>query len=220
MTQAHTAGLLLAAGLGKRMGCQKLLMPWPPDSGTGQTTVIESAYDGLAPHCPCGMSIVTGADHESIAAMLGARPAQWVTGDSHAPMFHSVLCGLRQALADSSAQAVFVHPADHPVIEQRAVSRMLNELDLSGPSVAAVVIPTYHDRGGHPILLNRAACRFVVNHGTQIPDPPKGLRGVFDAMSGRITRLPCNDCPWARIDLDTASEYEQAYARRVAEQHQ
>jgi len=71
-----------------------------------------------------------------------------------------------------------------------------------------VVIPTYNNREGHPVLLSRAVVRKVAEEGRN--GSSATLRDVFEAFE--IQYVPAND-PGIVEDLDTAKDYKAARLR-------
>ncbi|MHC4210603.1 MAG: nucleotidyltransferase family protein, partial [Planctomycetota bacterium] len=137
-----TAGVLLAAGRGRRMGELKQLLRWGP------STIVASAFDALAGHCGAGVVLVAGADAERIGGALAGRAYQVVRADSDAEQIESARQGLRRALELPRVEQVFLHPADHPVIPAPVLDALLERAEAK-----IALIPTYRGRGGHPVLI-------------------------------------------------------------------
>ncbi len=192
-----TAGVLLAAGRGRRMGRLKQLLPW------GETTVVAAAFDALAGSCGAGMVLVAGADAEAVGDALPGRAFEMVRGDSDAEQIESARQGLRRALQLHRVERVFLHPADHPVIPTPVLDALL-----ARAVTGTVLKPTYRGRGGHPVLIPAGIAAAIVSW-----QPGKGgggLRAYWETNPHLIQRLECRDAPGIVMDLDTPGDYEAA----------
>jgi len=141
---APVAGLLLAAGAGRRFGMPKALV-----RHRGRLFVEHAAAvlheGGCVP-----VVVVLGAAADSVCASASLPGSslvdnpEWTTG-----MGSSLRAGL-SALASSDVRAVVVLPVDTPGVTASAVRRLA---DLAAPD--ALARATYFGRPGHPVLLGR-----------------------------------------------------------------
>ena len=191
---AGVAGLLLAAGEGRRMGRPKALVrgaegePWVR---TRARTLLDA---GCAP-----VLVVVGAAAEEVSALLppDARPVfaeGWDEG-----MGASLRTGLA-ALADLAdpPDAAVVVLVDTPGLGAAAVRRVVERGRHAG--TAALVQATYDGRPGHPVLIGR-------DHWTGIAALAVGDRGARGYLSdpavrSTVLRVECADLGDGR-DVDT-----------------
>ena len=73
---SHCA-IILAAGSSRRMGSQKLLLPF----GTG--TMIEQVVDHVLRSKVDQVVVVLGADHQKVRQAVGDRPVQFCHNKEH-----------------------------------------------------------------------------------------------------------------------------------------
>lgn len=196
----HIMGVLLAAGRGRRMRATKQLLPWPPDTDVEQfpSTVIESAFDAIAPQCR-EMIVVLGHEAEAVTAALEGREFIPVHADPDAEMFESIKVGLRRAIIEDTMTSVLLHPADHPEVHPSTVMTLLEE-NRSHPQ--CVIIPEYRGRGGHPVLIPRLSVEDILAFTGS-----GGLRAFWLLHPEKCLRVSVDD-PQAVLDLDTPEEYE------------
>jgi len=193
------AGLLLAAGEGKRYGKPKALartadgVPW-----------LASAADVLLQGgCDC-VVVVLGASAAEAAAVLPehldpdqlddvthVRADGWQEG-----MGASLRVGLRAA-AELRPQpvAVLIGLVDTPGVTREVVARVL---ELASPDVLAQA--TYGGRPGHPVLIEQelfASLRDVTGD--------RGARNLLMRVGTR--EVPCDDLGGAE-DVDTPDQLE------------
>jgi len=195
-----TAGVLLAAGRGRRMGGLKQLFRW------GSSTIVTSAFDALAGHCGAGVVLVAGNDAERIGQALAGRAYQLVRGDSNAEQIESARQGLRRALELRRVERVFLHPADHPVIPAPVLDVLLERAEAK-----IALIPTYRGRGGHPVLIPAELAASIAS------SPPGaesgGLRAFWESNPRLVQRVEFPDAPGLIMDLDSPEDYETARHR-------
>ncbi|MGK5678172.1 nucleotidyltransferase family protein [Actinoplanes sp. URMC 104] len=140
----ETAGLVLAAGEGRRYGMPKALIPYP------ERLLVQRAADTLAEAGVARSVVVLGAQAERVRAAAPGLPAtvvnpQWRTG-----LGSSLRAGLA-ALEATPAGAVVVLLVDMPGVTAEAVRRVVSYAQES-----ALVMGGYGDRRGHPVVLGRA----------------------------------------------------------------
>ncbi|RKT56305.1 nucleotidyltransferase family protein [Saccharothrix australiensis] len=171
----RVAGLLLAAGAGRRFGGPKALVtrggaPWVESAGA----VLRDG--GCAP-----VVVVLGAGADEVRAraalddvVVVENPA-WATG-----MGSSLRAGL--AALPGSADAVVVLPVDTPGVTAAAVRRFV---DLAAP--AALARASYRGAPGHPVLIGR-------EHWAGVSSAATGDAGARHYLRVHgAARVPCED---------------------------
>jgi molybdenum cofactor cytidylyltransferase len=195
------SAVVLAAGLSRRMGTNKLLLPF------GERTILAQVISVLQ-SCPLGEIVaVTGHEHEKVEEMLGRYPGRtgsgfrfvynpdYATGE----MLSSIQAGLvamREALHCDAALIVL---GDQPHIERRIVEQVI-----AAHKPGTVVIPSFSQHGGHPILIDRACWAEVL---TLLPSA--NLREVLRAHADWLRYISVDSESILR-DMDTPEDYGQA----------
>lgn len=172
----RVAGLLLAAGAGRRMGLPKALV-----RHRGRL-FVESAAAVLADGGCDPVVVVLGArsaDVRAEAALAGYQVVdnpEWPEG-----MGASVRVGLR-ALAGSDAVAAVVLPVDVPGVTPAAVARVIA---LAEPD--ALARASYDGVAGHPVLIGAA-------HWAGVISSAAGDVGARDYLRAHdVLDVPCGD---------------------------
>lgn len=193
-------GLVLAAGMARRMGTTKQLLPF------GDKTVLQTVVDTLLRARLAGVAVVLGHDAEVVRESLRERPVQFCVNEAYREgMFSSVLCGLRGLPAN--ADAALIALGDQPQIALnavRAVLRAYREGD------KGIVIPVSGGRRGHPVLINlsRYQREILSLSGDQ------GLKPVVRGYPVDTLEVPVDDEGILR-DLDTPADYRAEVARML-----
>jgi len=172
------AGLLLAAGAGRRMGMPKALVAY-----RGRL-FVESAADVLASGGCVPVVVVLGADAERVRATADLDGHRVVLNpDWPEGMGASVRVGLRELESLPDVVAAVVLPVDVPGVAPAAVARLV-ALAIS-PSVLARA--SFDGVPGHPVVLGRAHWAGVIASAT-------GDVGARDYLKAHdVLDVPCAD---------------------------
>jgi CTP:molybdopterin cytidylyltransferase MocA len=133
------AALILAAGEGRRVGGPKALLKLEG------TTFVERCCLSFSRPDIDDLLVVLGCDFER--ALRHVAPHVMVVRNSKYEngMLSSLLCGL--ALAETrGAEAVLVHPVDHPLVTPATITAVVSALRQG----AVLAVPTHGGRRGHP----------------------------------------------------------------------
>lgn len=185
------AALVLAAGQSRRMGRNKLLLPY------GASTVIETIVSTVAAvERVRDVIVITGHQQETVAAALAPYRARCVFNPHYAQadMLASIQTGLRAA-PDEVAAALIVL-GDQPRLRRAVIEDVL---DAYTPD--ALIIPSYQMQRGHPILLPRSVWPAIL----ALP-LDASLRHVIRANESRIRYVLAQDDSVLR-DVDTPEDY-------------
>ncbi|MFU8854410.1 nucleotidyltransferase family protein [Micromonospora sp. SL1-18] len=186
------AGLVLAAGAGRRLGLPKALIEWD-----GEPLVRRAARLLRSGGCD-PVHVVVGAGATRLPPLPGAVPVtnpRWPDG-----LGSSLLRGL-DSLPDL-ADAVVVVLVDQPWLTPAAVRRVR----AAHTAGATVAVATYAGRPGHPILLSRATWPRLAPYATG----DRGARDFLRARADLVTRVPCDGSP---ADVDTPADLTGAQRR-------
>lgn len=156
---------MLAAGRGARMGGPKALLR------VEEETFLARVARRLARPGVGGVLAVLGHQAERVSAEAEVPAGvQLVTNPRpEEGMLSSILCGLDAAEA-RGADAVLIHPVDHPLVAAETVDRVLAAI-VGGAVIAA---PSFAGRRGHPGGFAGAAWPAL-----RAADPRRGARGVL-----------------------------------------
>jgi molybdenum cofactor cytidylyltransferase len=195
---SEIAAILLAAGRSSRMGAFKPLLPF------GNKTVIECCIDYLREGGVDTIVVVLGHRADDVRRKLSGVTFA-VNPDPDSEMGASIAAGLR-ALPDA-AQATLIALSDHPAVPAKVVSSLLE--DWRGG--ARIVVPTWQDRGGHPVLVDLSFKSELLS-----PDSRGGLRAFLDSHRSEVQRRAV-DSPYIARDMDTWDDYRTLHEEVTGE---
>jgi molybdenum cofactor cytidylyltransferase len=187
------AGVVLAAGLARRMGAPKLLF----DLG-GRPVVRHAAERLLADGLDPVLAVVGPAHRAAIEAALADLPVAVVLNPSpEEGQSGSVRAGI-EALPPTVGAAV-IALGDQPLLPAEVVPRLCAAF-LTGRR--AIVAPRYRDGRGNPVLF--AAAMFPELTGLR---GDEGARSIIDRDPARVDLVEIGG-PMPG-DLDTREDYER-----------
>ncbi|HEY5724749.1 MAG TPA: nucleotidyltransferase family protein [Methylomirabilota bacterium] len=190
------AGVVLAAGLSRRMGRRKLLLD------LGGQPVIRLAVEGVAAAGVDDLVVVMPPDHSELAAALtGIRHRVAVNPAPETGQAGSVVAGI--AALGPAVRAALIALGDQPAVP-RAVPVGL--LTAYRATARAIVAPRYREGRGNPVLFDVSVFPELLRLTGDA-----GARGVIDTDPARVA-LVTFDLPMPP-DIDTPEDYETLRGR-------
>jgi molybdenum cofactor cytidylyltransferase len=196
--------LVLAAGQSRRMGTNKLLLPY------GSTTVIGHIVETVLKSNIDGVYVVTGGGGDRVADTLSGLPISILDNpDCEMGMLSSVRYGLRALPPESSAAMVVL--GDQPGITSEVINCLIQSFDESNKGI---IVPAYEGRRGHPILFS---IRYKEEILTRYDET--GLRGLIHAHEQDVLEVCITEAAVLR-DMDRIEDYHRELGHREKGQGQ
>jgi molybdenum cofactor cytidylyltransferase len=142
---SRTIGVVLAAGLSRRLGRPKQLLEL--DGTPLVRHVVQRAFASRLDE----VIVVTGAHADAIEGALAGLPVRIVHNDRYEQGMGTSLAAAVDVL-DEDVDAIIVLLADQPAILPGAIDRAMAARRESG---APVVMARYGEERGHPVLFGR-----------------------------------------------------------------
>ena len=156
----RVTGVVLAAGESRRMGTNKLLLPW------GETTVLGRTLANVGAAAMHDVLLITGHERERVEAMAGrawdaTRAEEPASGSGEQlPMLfnrdyaNGMLTSVQAAVRalPASAEAILVMLGDQPMVTTDTIDRLLHAY---AATPAGLVAPYYGGRRGNPVIIDR-----------------------------------------------------------------
>jgi len=193
--------MVLAAGQSRRMGTQKLLLPFQgkPLVARVVEVLLGSPVDQVF--------VVVSKEGKSITDAIADRRVNFVTNTlCDQEMLHSVRCGLL-AMSEESVAAM-VALGDQPGITVDIVARLVRSFHTAG---GGIVVPTYQGKRGHPLL-------FAMHYRDEILTrfAGRGLHGLIEAHPQDVSELEVTTAGILE-DIDLPEDYQRAIAQLAKE---
>jgi CTP:molybdopterin cytidylyltransferase MocA len=183
----RTAGLVLAAGQGRRYGMPKAL------AERDGRLWVDLALDVLRAGGCAPLAVVIGAAADEVRTAADLDGALVVENPGWAEGIGSSLRAGLAALSGTAATAAVVLLVDTPWITPAAVRRVA-----AGATDTVLAIATYAGQDGHPVLLGRAHWAGIAALATG----ETGARAYLRAHPDAVRRIPCDDIATGE-DVDT-----------------
>ena len=183
--------IVLAAGQSTRMGEPKMLMPW------GKSTVLQTVISTLQTSGMKDIIVVTGGARQHVESLVG-KSVQTVFNKEYASeqMLVSIQVGLEAKMREAGAALVCL--GDQPQIQERSVRLIIGAWNQNS---AAIIIPSYEKRRGHPWLIARKYWDEIMSMSAD-----QTMRDFFDRHKGDIFYVNV-ETPSVLQDLDTPEDY-------------
>jgi molybdenum cofactor cytidylyltransferase len=188
---AAIAGIVLAAGLSRRMGRPKLLLP------VAGRPVIRLTVEAVLAGGVDPVLVVTGGLHQALGRALEGLPIRLVVNPHpEAGQSSSIRIGVSALPPD--ADAALIALGDQPFLPPEVIPGLIAARRRTGK---AVVAPRYRDERGNPVLFGHE----VFDELLEVSGD-RGARAVVDRDGARVALVDF-DRPMPR-DLDTPQDYE------------
>lgn len=180
------------------MGAFKPLLPF------GKQTVIESCLDYLRQGGVETLVAVLGHRADEIRERLPELDIA-INPNPQSEMGASIAAGVRRLPATTKATLIAL--ADHPAVPATVVSTLIAEWR----NGALLVIPTWQNRGGHPVLIDLRFREELLSL-----DPRRGLKAFFEAHQHDVKRVAV-ESPFIARDMDTWDDYSALHEEVIGE---
>jgi molybdenum cofactor cytidylyltransferase len=155
------AAIILAAGESSRMGRDKALLPWPPQtperSGSQKNVAKENFLSAAIRSFAFSTDfvlVVAGENHAALAPIAYANAASIVINpDPARGQFSSLQVGLQEVL-NRGRDAAMITLVDRPPASTATVKQLRDAFE-AAPHNTWAVVPEYAGAHGHPFLAGR-----------------------------------------------------------------
>lgn len=200
----HLAAVIAAAGLSRRMGRPKQLLPW------GGSTVIAVVARSLSQAGAAPVICVTGHRGQEVAAALARTDAMIVPNPAYRQqdLLSSYQAGVRWLLENadqaSTIEGALLSLGDQPHLPASTIARIAAQ---ARRTPDRIVIPSYDMRRGHPMVLPQVLWGELLALAAD-----DALRTLVNRHADRIVYVNTkNDA--VLLDMDTPADYERLRGR-------
>ena len=185
--------VVLAAGMSRRMGQPKMLLPW------GKVSVIEHVISVFMNAGLDDILAVTGGHREQIEEVITKYPVRIIHNEAYAngEMLSSLQCGLRAQ--KHPVEATLIALGDQPQVQERSVQKVCDAFHETNSNI---VVPSYQMRRGHPWLVVRPLWDDLLTMKS-----PRSPRDFLNAHKDEIHYVDIDNAS-ILADLDTPEDYQ------------
>jgi molybdenum cofactor cytidylyltransferase len=142
---ARISAILLGAGESRRMGANKLLLPW------GKKTVLTHCVDTLLRSTVKEVIVVLGDRTKVMEDQLGGRKVKVVINPKYRKgMSTSIQKGI--GAIDPNSHGILIALGDMPFLGSRTVNSLIRTFS---QGKGTIVVPSFRGRKGHPVIFHR-----------------------------------------------------------------
>lgn len=193
------AGLVLAAGESSRMGTDKALLTYHG------RTFLEIILATLRKASISRIAVVLGHHADEVQRRINFQGVAVVLNQDYSRGQTSSLQAGLKALESPDLDAFVLCLVDQPAVSVEVVQRLIAAFRESG---SPVVIPTYQNQRGHPVLIGRALFEELKSLSHD-----RGANTVVHEYRGATRFVPVSD-PGILLDVDDPDAY-----RRLTDGH-
>jgi len=187
------SAVILAAGMSKRMGKPKMMLPW------GKNTIIEKVVQTLQEAGLDRLYLVYGDNYDILKEKLNPYKVKYLLNKDFADgeMLASVKVAIR-AMEQENTVAALIVLGDQPQIEVNVVKAIIDTYKLTR---SAIVVPSYQSHRGHPWLVEKILWNEILDL-----KPPDTLRNFLLKNQDLIFHVEVKSSS-ILMDIDTPDDY-------------
>lgn len=184
--------MVLAAGMSKRMGCVKQLLPLQ------RRTLLEHVLETVRNSQVEEIILVLGHAADAIRRQIPLDGIRVVVNEAYQEgMSTSLKKGI--SASDPHAEASIIVLADQPFVRADTIDLLISQFRKQKPEI---VIPIHNGSRGNPVILRRSVFPELMQLSGDM-----GCRAIFASHSENILKVPVDD-PGVVLDLDTEADLE------------
>ena len=192
------SAILLGAGESKRMGVDKLSLPW------GRRTVLEHCFETLLRSEVQELVVVLGIRNKGAKNLFWGRKVKVVINPYSCRGMSTSICRGLTALR-SRSDGILIALGDQPLLRTTTINVLIHAFQKGR---GGIIVPSFQGRRGHPVILHRRYKKELLNlkgdvGGKSILERhPQEVRAIRVKSIGVVT------------DVDTWQDYKKERERR------
>ena len=192
------SAILLGAGESKRMGVDKLSLPW------GGKTVLEHCFETLLRSEVQELVVVLGVRNKGLKSLFRGRKTKVVINPySYRGMSTSIRRGL--TALRSRSEGILIALGDQPLLKTKTINVLIHVFQKGR---GGIVIPSFQGRRGHPVIFHRRYKKELLNLEGDV-----GGKSIMERHPQEVRRIRLRSIGVV-TDVDTWQDYKKERARR------
>lgn len=188
----RVSAILLGAGESKRMGVNKLSLPW------GKRTVFEHCLDTLLRSNVKEVVVVLNHRTKRMFQFRGRRVKVIMNPHYKRGMSTSIRRGIQAT--DPNSQGILIALGDQPLLQTRTINALIRAF---GQKRGSIVLPSYRGRGGHPVLFDRCYKKMLLSLQGDV-----GGKSIVERYPGNVVKVLTKSEAVVK-DIDTWKDYKK-----------
>ncbi|MGA2315537.1 MAG: molybdenum cofactor cytidylyltransferase [Thermodesulfobacteriota bacterium] len=192
------SAVLLGAGESKRMGVDKLSLPW------GRKTILERCFETLLRSEVQEVIVVLGFRNKGVKNLFRGRRVKIVI-NLHPKMGMGISIRRGLQAIHPSCHGILIALGDQPFLKTRTVNALIHAFDRGK---GGIIVPSFRGRRGHPVIFHKRykkelwSLKGDVGGRSIIERHPEDVRVVHLKSEGVV------------MDIDTWQDYNRGSERR------
>ena len=192
------SAILLGAGESKRMGVDKLSLPW------GRKTVLEHCFETLLQSEVQEIVVVLGIRNKGVKNLFQGRKVKVVVNPhSKRGMSTSIRKGLRAI--HPSSPGILIALGDQPLLKTRTINALVRAFDRGEEGI---IIPSFQGRMGHPVIFHKRYRKELLNLRGDV-----GGRTIVERHPEDVRVVPIKSDGVVK-DVDTWQDYVKEFRKK------
>jgi molybdenum cofactor cytidylyltransferase len=185
------SAVLLGAGESKRMGVDKLSLPW------GRKTMLQHCFETLLRTKVQELVVVLSVRNKGVKNLFQGRKVKIVINPfSKKGMSASIRRGLRKI--HPRCRGILIALGDQPLLKASTVNALIRTFD---QEKGGIVVPSFRGRRGHPVIFHRRFKDELLNLKGDV-----GGRSIIESHPEDVRVVPVKSIGVVR-DVDTWPAY-------------
>jgi molybdenum cofactor cytidylyltransferase len=191
------SAILLGAGKSKRMGVDKLSLPW------GRKTVLEHCFETLLRSKVEEVAVVLNLRKKGIKDLF-LRPRVKIVMNPYSKkgMSTSIRRGLR--VIDPYSQGILIALGDQPYLKARTINALIRAFS---QRKEGIILPSFQGRMGHPVIFDQKYKKELLSLKGDV-----GGRSIIERHPEDVRRVPVKSAGVVK-DIDTWQDYKKALGK-------
>ena len=189
------SAILLGAGQSKRMGANKLSLPW------GRETVLEHCLNTLLKSMVEEVVLVLSDQTKRMEGRFRGRGIKVIRNPHYrGGMSTSIRRGIQAT--DPGTQGILIALGDQPLLKTRTINALIRAF---GQGRGSIVLPSYQGRRGHPVLFDRCHEKELLSLRGDV-----GGKSIVERHAGNVLEVR-TESKAVLIDIDTWKDYQKGF---------
>lgn len=189
---SRISAVLLGAGESKRMGLDKLSLPW------GRKTMLEHCFETLLRSEVNELIVVLSARNKGIKNLFQGRKVNIVINSlSKMGMSASIRRGLQEI--HPHCRGILIALGDQPLLKTRTINALIRTFD---QGKGGIIVPSFQGTRGHPVIFHRKFKKELLNLKGDV-----GGRSIIENHAEDVRVVPVKSIGVIK-DVDTWPAYK------------